>query len=245
MVFLWRFMWLPGMLAALLASQAHAIELRIHVSPLPPYVMNNPQQGIVSELIQKALATQGIKTVFILSNNKRMESEVAAGTTDAGFAGIPVDHPGIYFSDPLIEYENIVVSLSSSRLKINQIADLSHKKIITFRNAKKILGKEFASITENNPGYFEVGEQRSQLPMLDAGRGDVILLDKRAFLYFARSLHGSNDIRQRYTQHALFKPISHALGFYRQQNRDIFNLGLKVIRQNGEYAEVLRRYIGE
>ena len=245
MVILRRFIWLSGVLATLLACQVHALELRIHLSPLPPYVMENPQRGIVSELIQRALATQGIKALFILSNNKRMESEVAAGTADAGFAGIPLDHAGIYFSDPLIEFENIAVSLSSSRLKINQIADLAHKKIITFRNAKKILGKEFTNAIENNPDYFEVGEQRSQLPMLDAGRGDVILLDKRAFLYFARALHGSNDMRQRYTQHTLFKPITHALGFYRQQHRDVFNLGLKAIQQNGEYAEILRRYIGE
>ena len=238
-----RFFRIYVLLSCLLTSwEAQALELLFHVSALPPYVKDDPRQGLVPEIVTRAFATQGIQCKFIRSNNKRMETEVEAGTADAGFAGIPVNNPKIFFSDTVIEFENVAVTLSNKRLQINSLSDLSDKKIVAFSNAQKVLGPEFTMSVKNHRSYSEVGDQASQVPMLDAGRGDVILLDLRAFLYFARLLHGKTEATNRYTVHHLFKPTPRLLGFHKSEHRDHFNKGLKTIRQSGEYAAILNNY---
>lgn len=226
----------------LISWEAQALELLFHFSALPPYVKDDPRQGLVPDIVTRALATQGIQYRFIRSNNKRMETEVEAGTADAGFAGIPVENAKIFFSDTVIEFENVAVTLSSKNLQINSLSDLSDKRILAFSNAQKMLGPEFAMAVKNNRSYSEVGEQASQVPMLDADRGDVILLDLRAFLYSARLLHGKAETKNRYTVHHLFKPTPLSLGFHKSDHRDQFNKGLKAIRKNGKYATILERY---
>lgn len=227
---------------ALMSWEVQALELLFHFSALPPYVKEDPRQGLVPEIVTKAFATQGIQCRFIRSNNKRMETEVEAGTADAGFAGIPVNNPKIFFSDPVIDFENVAITLSSKNVQINSLSDLSDKKIVAFSNAQRVLGPQFAQAIKNNPSYSEVGDQASQLPMLDAGRGDVILLDLRAFQYFARLLHGKTEAKSRYAVHHLFKPTPRLLGFHKSEYRDQFNKGLKAIQKNGEYASILDNY---
>lgn len=222
--------------------EVQALELLFHVSALPPYVKDDPPRGLVPEIISRAFATQSVQCRFIRSNNKRMETEVEAGTADAGFAGIPVNNAKIFFSDPIIEFENVAVTLSRKNLRINSLSDLSDKKIVAFSNAQRVLDPQFAQTIKNNPSYSEVGDQASQVPMLDAGRGDVILLDLRAFQYFARLLHGKTEAKNRYTVHHLFKPTPRLLGFHKSEYRDQFNKGLKAIQKNGEYTTILDSY---
>jgi polar amino acid transport system substrate-binding protein len=167
-----RFFRIYVLLSCLLTSwEAQALELLFHVSALPPYVKDDPRRGLVPEIVTRAFATQGIQCRFIRSNNKRMETEVEAGTADAGFAGIPVNNAKIFFSDPVIEFENVAVTLSDKHLQINSLSDLSDKKIVAFSNAQKVLGPEFTMAVKNHRSYSEVGDQASQVPMLDAGRG--------------------------------------------------------------------------
>ncbi|MBI3284824.1 MAG: transporter substrate-binding domain-containing protein [Burkholderiales bacterium] len=229
----------------LTVCRAGALELIVHVAPLPPYVLEGGRRGIASDIIASALASQGVKTKFVLSNNKRMEMEVKNGSADAGFAGIPTDDAELFFFDPVIEFENVAVTLSSQKLRLSRVADFAGQRVIAFPNTKRVLGAEFAAAVSRSTYYVEVGKQGSQLPMLDASRGDLIVLDRRAFLYFSQLLHGEQDSRQRYTLHAVFKPVQRLLGFRNSEQRDRFNLGLKAIRQNGDYAAIVRSYTGE
>jgi polar amino acid transport system substrate-binding protein len=120
---------------ALMSWEVQALELLFHFSALPPYVKEDPRQGLVPEIVTRAFATQGIQCRFIRSNNKRMETEVEAGTADAGFAGIP-SIIRKFFSDPVIDFENVAITLSSKNVQINSLSDLSDKKIVAFSNAE-------------------------------------------------------------------------------------------------------------
>ncbi|MBC3884141.1 substrate-binding periplasmic protein [Undibacterium griseum] len=233
------------LLCSLSCFSARAEEFIIQVTSIPPYVLDGPRQGIACDLIAQALATQGVQTQFIRSNNKRMEIDVRSGNADAGFAGIPAGTPNVFFSDPVLEFENVAVTLSDQHWSLRTLSDLADKRVIAFRNATGILGPEFAAVIKTSPSYFEAGEQRSQIPMLDAGRGDVIVLDKRTFLYFAILQYGVQQARERYQIHRLFRPVPRALAFHRKEQRDLFNKGLKTIRENGSYALILRSYLRE
>lgn len=224
-------------------ARANQQELVIHVSPVPPYVIDGEPHGIACDIIERVFALKNFKTRFIVSNNKRMEAEVLKKSSDAGFGGIPLEVPGIYFSDPVVDYQNVFVSLRKNQLVIQQLADLSDKKIIAFRNASRILGPDFASLIKRHSNYFEVGDQRSQIPMLDAGRGDVIVLEQRAFHYFAQQIYSPTVIKERYALHYVLAANPRYLGFHDRGLRDQFNQGLRELKKNGEYQQIFLRYI--
>ncbi|MBC3870551.1 substrate-binding periplasmic protein [Undibacterium oligocarboniphilum] len=242
-----RVQYLCYFIATLLCSlpyfSARAEEFIIQVTSIPPYVLDGPRQGIACDLIAQALATQGIQTKFVRSNNKRMEIDVRSGNADAGFAGIPAGTSNVFFSDPVLEFENVAVTLSDQHLSLRTLSNLADKRVIAFRNAPSILGSEFAAVIKTSSFYFEASEQHSQIPMLDAGRGDVIVLDKRTFLYFAILQYGEQKTRERYQIHSLFRPVPRVLAFHRKEQRDLFNKGLRTIRENGAYAMILRSYL--
>ncbi|CAN5684498.1 hypothetical protein BH11PSE12_BH11PSE12_16060 [soil metagenome] len=223
-----------------------ARELIIYVSSsLPPFVMEGSRHGIASEIIERALATQGHSAKIMLSNNRRMEVDVRSGLADAGFAGIGPGSTDIFFSDAVVEFDNVAISLANRQLQINKLSDLSTLRVIAFPNALRVLGVEFADAVGHSPFYYEVGAQRSQLPMLNLDRGDVVVLERRAFLYFAHKSGTPTSNLARYTMHPIFKKIPRSLGFRRASDRDSFNAGLQAIRKSGEYEAIVRSYINE
>jgi hypothetical protein len=134
-----RFFRIYVLLSCLLTSwEAQALELLFHVSALPLYVKDDPRQGLVPEIVTRAFATQGIQCRFIRSNNKRMETEVEA---ELQMRGLP-EFRSItrkFFSDPVIEFENVAVTLSDKHLQINSLSDLSGKKSWRSATRKKCL----------------------------------------------------------------------------------------------------------
>lgn len=223
----------------------HASELIIQVTPLPPYVMQGVRRGIACDIIERALANQGINVKFSFTNYKRMELEVAQGLADGAFAGIPIDNPKVFFSDPVIEFKNVAVTLYSESFTLEDLNDFANKHVISFRHANRILGKEFAQAMQQAASYFEVADQSSQIPMLDAQRGNVTVLDQRAFLYYAQHLHGKNSAQNRYKQYAIFKPVIGQMAFRDLQVRDQFNRGLKNLFQSGEYIAIIKSYLAD
>ncbi|MFZ6816712.1 substrate-binding periplasmic protein [Undibacterium sp. Ji22W] len=219
--------------------------MTIQVMPLPPYVMEGARHGIACDIIERAMANQGIKIKFSYTNYKRMEMEVVQGIADGAFAGIPTDNQQVYFSEPVIEFRNIAVTLRDQPFAIDKLEDLSNKHVISFRHATRILGKDFALAVKNAASYFEVADQRSQLPMLNAQRGNVTVLDFRAFVFYANILHGKEHSQILYKQYAIFKPVIGQMAFKKMEVRDQFNRGLKSLLQSGEYAAIINNYLDD
>lgn len=222
---------------------AGAKDLLIQVAFLPPYVIQGTQRGIACDIIERALASQGFKVKFSFTNYKRMEVEVPQGIADGAFAGIPVDNSQVYFSDPVIEFMNVAVTLQDQTFTVDKLADFTDKHVISFRHANRILGKDFSDAIKHAASYFEVADQRSQLPMLQARRGNVTVLDYRAFIYYAQSLHGKDYSQNLYKQYAIFKPVIGQMAFNKAEIRDLFNLGLKSLIQSGEYDDIIKKYL--
>jgi polar amino acid transport system substrate-binding protein len=227
----------------LLMNHAGAKEIIIQVAQLPPYVMQGEQRGIACDIIERALANQGFKVKFSFTNYKRMEVEVPQGLADGAFAGIPIDNTQVYFSEPVIEFKNVAVTLHDENSAIDRLADLADKHVISFRHANRILGKDFADAIKRAASYFEVADQGSQLPMLNAHRGNVTVLDHRVFIYYAQLLHGKDFSQNRYKQYAIFKPVVGQMAFNKMETRDLFNRGLKGLIQSGEYEAIIKKYL--
>lgn len=99
-----------------------------------------------------------------------------------------------FYSGPIYEYENILVSLEEKKLRLLHIDDLSNLSLMAWQGASKNLGPEYARMARQNPYYSEHPNQELQLKMLFARRIDVILLDRRIFNYFRAKLAGSGSI---------------------------------------------------
>lgn len=78
--------------------------------------------------------------------------------------------------------------------------------------------------------------------MLYSGRVDVVVADMRSLRYFNREVYNQVDVSQPLTLYPVFPATEYKLGYREQVHCERFNQGLAVIRQNGEYAAIERRY---
>jgi len=216
-----------------------------------PYVIkaekpNEKDSGFEVDIVRETFAIGGYEVQFIHQPLERTKMSFKQKLVD-GVLTIKKHYPqiqGSFVSDEYITYHNVAVSLLSQNLRINSIADLENRKIISFQQAKFAFGKEFQLMAEKNQGYKEIADQKNQIGMLFLKRADVIVLDYRIFKYI-RSRLKNIPTEQEVIFHRIFPPSVFRIAFREKKNRDVFNQGLKKIRSSGRYEEIMRAYIKE
>lgn len=235
-----------GILLSLVAlcanAQTRALRF-ITSSSIPPYFIVEESRGIVSDLMEEALALQGYDIHFSYSTNRRLMAELLSRRVDGAFNFPPGDIEGFYYSDPIVYYQNVAVTLSHRQFTIDTVDDLQDKSIIAFQNSALFLGPEFAAMASANPRFEEVSKQRSQLFMLFMERTDVIVLDLKIFLYYLMEIQQVAGMQQPFTIHPLFPIAPRYALFTDKKIRDDFNAGLKSLRNSGLYDDIVRRYL--
>jgi len=240
--------WQPLKTALLLAAllslslRAPAGELVMaSSSSSPPYIIPNQDSGIAVELIRAAFAPAGLDVRFIYAPNIRVEHELESRKVD-GVYTVPNEPGRNYFlSTPVLHYRNIAVTLASRSLHINEIADLQGLRVATFQNATRYLGPAFSAAVANSTDYLEVSNQQSQVSMLFNGRVDVIVLEERIFEYFRSRLPPPANATP-VQIHPLFPAAPRHAGFATAALRDLFNQGLRALRESGEYDAIIAGY---
>ncbi len=216
-----------------------------------PYVIRvkDPEArgaGFEVDIVREAFALEGIDVKFVYEPLKRTKISFMQKQVD-GVMDVKKHYPevqGAFFSVEYITYYNFAISLQSRKLVINTISGLAGKRVIGFQQARVAFGKEFQAMTEKNPGYREMANQKSQISMLFLNRVDVIVLDRRIFRYHRERL---KDVPtgQPVTYHELFEPSSFRIAFRDRKMRDAFNLGFKKIKESGRYKEIIDSYAKE
>jgi len=157
-------------------------------SSIPPYVIAESDNGIAVDIVRAAFALKGYKVQFLVAPNRRVEKQLTEGKADGAFNLPQKRIVNVFYSQPVLYYDDLAVSLASSHLQIDKLEDLAGKRIIGFQNAPKFIGEKFAEIVLNNLAYSEVGDQELQVRMLYAGdRTDVIVLDRNIFYIISTS----------------------------------------------------------
>ena len=90
-----------------------------------PYVISENDSGIQLEIVKAALSNQNINKVDVqYMSNQRADALLNRGHVDIAlnYSGILIT--GIYRSQSVVSYENVVVSLKKSNFTINTIYDL-------------------------------------------------------------------------------------------------------------------------
>ncbi|MCP4137417.1 MAG: amino acid ABC transporter substrate-binding protein [bacterium] len=211
-----------------------------------PYVIKSNDSGFEVDIVREIFALEGYRAKFIYQPLKRTKVSFMRKLVD-GVMTIKKQYPEIkesFVSDTYITYHNYALSLSSKKLKINTVADLADKSIISFQQSSLALGKEFEAMTKKNSRYREMANQRSQVAMFFAKHIDVIVLDYKIFKYHRNRLENL-PIDLPVAFHRLFKPSNYCMAFRESTMRDVFNKGLKKIKKSGRYKKIIDSYLNK
>lgn len=235
------------------AGAARCDEVRVGIGfALPPYVIKETDGGMEVEIIREALAIGGHETVFVYLPNLRLPVAFDGYEVDCVVANAAYDLSNEtqrtnFPSEPTIAYKNYAITLEENLVDIRSINDLAQFKVLAFNNANKYLGPEFAAMAEDNPLYSELADQSLQVMMLSSGRVQVVVSDKRIFLWWrnrlrSRSVSDNILLSQPFTFHPVFPPAWRNVTFGSKALRDDFNSGLATIRDNGIFDAIVRKY---
>jgi polar amino acid transport system substrate-binding protein len=228
------------------AEQPHPAPIEVRVGmglSKPPYIMESGDRGMEFEIAEKALAAGGCKMVPLHFPPARALALLRAGQIDAM---LTVDE-GIggndYFSEPYLNYRNVAVTLAKRHIALRNVEDLLAYSVAAFQNANVILGPRFKAVAASHPDYKEYPQQITQDKMLFTGRVDVVVGDQLIFRYFSARLEPGIDGSQAVEFHHIFPPNPRKAVFRDATLRDRFNDGLRTIRRNGTYDEIMRKYM--
>ncbi|WLQ16498.1 transporter substrate-binding domain-containing protein [Hahella aquimaris] len=215
-------------------------------SSIAPYVIAEANRGLVVDIIREALSEQGYAVNFIYTTNRRLFAELRNQRVDGAFNLPPGSYSegGYYLSDPVVYYQNVVVTLNNQAEGILKVDDLKDKRLVVFQNAHLYLTPEYAKMAAQNQQIEEVVDQRAQVQMLFLKRTDAIILDKRIFHYYLNQLQSTSPIYESpYIVHPLFNSAPRYAIFKSAQLRDLFNQRLQELKDNGRYDVIADNYL--
>ena len=226
-------------------TNARSVTLGISFS-IPPYVILEDDSGLELDIIKEAFRISGHDVIPLYMPLGRSFKLYENNQLD-GVINVKKGMVKGYYSSDVITFQNCVITLRKNEFKIDSIAALKGKRVVAFQNAKKLLGLPFSEVIGELAYYREVAKQILQVNMLFLDRVDAVILDRNIFDYFRRKVYESTDIPQqliakKVIYHCIFKPAKYKLAFHDEVLRDDFDKGLKVIRDNGTYANIQRSY---
>ncbi len=218
---------------------------------IPPWVIQETNNGLEMELMRAAFAVNGYEVIPSYLPLARTLMAFQEGSLD-GVINVRKGMLEGYYSDVVVTFHNLAVTLKENNLQIDSLSDLRHKSIVAFQRASTLLGNEFGRTVAFNSDYNEVADQSLQVKQLFKGRTEVIVLEKKIFQYFHRRLFNRSlelkerfilseaELRKPIVYHNIFPPTDYRFAFLSRQVRDDFNAGLRAIKASGDYDRIIR-----
>ena len=232
--------WVCLAITLLLSVPAIAAPLNVLVGQnKPPYIRLETVSGYELELLREIVRRMGHEAVFVFVPNSRIRGLLESGNGDiASLQPITADETGLFFSQPYIRYQNVVVSRANDELNVQHPADLANKAVIAFQGASKVLGADFADAMLANNKYQETVDQRAQVEMLLQGRVDAIVLDRNIFTF-----HQQNTTeRVAVKVHELFKHTLYRAAFRDAALQRAFDKALLSVLLDNWYQQLQLGY---
>jgi polar amino acid transport system substrate-binding protein len=254
---MWRLrpLFVAAALAAvlLISTVARAREIRVGVGfAIAPYALREQDAGLEVDLIRAAFRAVGLEARFVYLPNLRLPMALAEGDVDCLATSVGYDMAErtgrpVFYSVPTLTFQNYAVSLAHRELHIRSIADLSGYVVLGFQDAANYLGPEFKAMTRGNDLYSELSDQSLQVRMLFSGRVDVVISERRVFLYWRNRLKGSPagravDLDQAVTFHSIFPAQDRQVVFAEKSLCADFDRGMIAIRESGSFDRIVRAY---
>jgi polar amino acid transport system substrate-binding protein len=243
-----------ALVAVLSASaSARASEVRVGVGfAIAPYALREQDAGLEVDVIRAAFRAAGLEARFVFLPNLRLPMALAQGDVDCLASSVGYDMAErtgrpVFYSAPTLTFRNYAVSLAVRELPIRSVADLSGYMVLGFQDAASYLGPEFKAMARDNDLYSELGDQSLQVRMLFSGRVDVVISERRVFLYWRNRLKGSPagravDLDQAVTFHPIFPAQDRQVVFVDKPLCGEFDTSMAAIRESGSFQRIVRAY---
>ncbi|GHF00471.1 substrate-binding periplasmic protein [Thalassotalea profundi] len=214
-------------------------------------VIPNENNGIILELITKTLEPEGYKITPVYLPYLRRIYFYKNGTVDVASDinshTIKTENLPGYYSGPVYEYQNYLISLSENNFAFKSLDDIGTQSLISWQGAKKHLGDHYKKLMDKHPNYSETHDQTLQVKALFLKRFEIAQMDLHIFKYYRNQIQKTGDIDT--TAEVDFFPIlgTNPNGFlFRDQNiRDLFTKRIKQLKSSGEYQKILDKYISK
>lgn len=239
-------MLLVYLFAGLTCDRGLAAERAIRVGfprNLPPWTLQEVESGITIEIVRGAMQHHGYAVLPVFMTLAELNEGIAPQLD----AHAQVESRSLegYYSKKILDFETSLISLRYNQFHLGRVEQLGDKRIAAFQNASFLFGPEFKKITELNPDYRELEDQEKQVVLLYNGRVDLILIDKRVFLYFRRITSMTNtSMPVQYHDIPGLTIVSPAFVVFRtREMRDLFNEGLDLMMKSNHYYDIFYTYI--
>jgi polar amino acid transport system substrate-binding protein len=250
-------LFLAGILFILLFAVTPAFPQVVRVGigySIAPYVIKEKDSGIEVDVIREVFKLEGYDVDFVYLPNLRLPLAFEEGSVDCiasnAFYDLRKDSGReAFYSDTTVVFRNYAITLKKRAFDIQRSVDLSDKSVLGFNNAVKYLGSEFAAMVGLNALYSEVDDQSIQVRMLYSGRVDVVVTDKRIFIYWRKKLAESSmsksiDLHQEIVFAPIFAKAPRHVAFGSTALRDDFNKGLATLKARGAIDAIVAKYVG-
>jgi polar amino acid transport system substrate-binding protein len=209
-----------------------------------PFALPESDSGLLVDIIRAAYRSQSQPVEFAFMPALRMPLAFKSGMLDVLTDAKPEDGiASVHSHWPVSSYSNAAITLKSRHLPISSIADLGSLRVITFQDASRVLGSEFALMAERNPDYAEMTHMPSN--MLTLKRTDVIVSQADIFRFnlTSESFPELKVARDTFEYHDIFPSRNYYwLGFRTEKQRDTFERGVEAIYASGEIDKIFSHY---
>lgn len=231
--------WLLLLLCALPAlANERQTELRVGLSQNAVPEKHGNTIHFEAELFRQLLGELGYKVQFVAAPHARLTRMLQNKQLDmaARQGGEPV--AGLFYSQPYLEFHNLVFALSGFPDQLHTVQDLSRYSVASFQNAGKILGDEFSLAMKSSPSFREVVDHNQAIDMLQQQRTQLLVLDKVTF-YRRWNEKGLADHKVR--SFDLFPKAQHKIGFIDQKLQLEVSQLLQKWQQSGRVDELQKQ----
>lgn len=214
---------------------------------MAPYLVSPKKSGIEYEIVAEALKSQG----FTLATYKNLHYKRAIKLLAKKQVDIVVSNRDnnlyfqkkvkIYSSDVTLNYVDCAISLKKRNLSYDKMVDYSDKTVWAFKSAKEVLGSEFKKAVSLNKNYTESYDQNLMVNMLAKERVDIVISDKNIFLNLLEKALGPGKI-DLFTYKKIIPITPRNIKTHDAKLKETFNKGLKLIKENGVYEKILKKY---
>jgi len=212
----------------------------------PPYMFGKTSsKGIEVDLVKEILSSQGYEINVHQMSKSRMENILESNQIFDAVASVSNSNDGSFYSDKYSLYEDFAISRKSDGLDIDSIKDLAKYDFVSWKNAYNDLGKTFYRYFNPQDGiakhsYHDRSSQKDQHSLFFSKKIDVIVVDKMIFKWYRNEFNNKEE----YTFHNILPLATNSGIKFRDKNvRDDFNRGLKKLKQNGRYQEIVDFYL--
>jgi len=216
------------------------LTLTMGTSNGPPYMIQETESGLDIDIPRAAMAKIGFPLRLEFYPLSRAIHELQMNRihlTAPFFTSAP---KGIFVSDPHIKYRPSVITLTTIN-DLQNISELNDYTIATFQGATGYFGDEFYNASKNAPDYVESHDMKKLVDLLMSERYQVIVLDYWIFRFFLSKSKYADQLNQ-VKFHALLPRVPAAVAFNNEELRDKFNQGLRMIKEDGSYDEIINKY---